>query len=114
MKFAKLIIAAAVLSVSGYAMADDEDQSSTYASQLCTLVAKEQSTGTVESYVGKLKSLTAGSQSPSAMNKAEFNEEQASEVAQGWISLSDDDKKQARSNSEQCQQMVMEQAQPSD
>ncbi len=114
MKFAKLLIAAAVLGASSYAVADDEDQTSTYASQLCTLVASEKSNDSVDNYVQKLETLTARSQPPHAMNNVPFDKEQAGEVAQGWVSLSDEDKKLARSNNQQCQQMIMEQAQPSD
>lgn len=72
----RLLIALTGLTLSASALAADADaQENVYAGQLCHLVSSEQKTGDMESYTAKLKAQMAASQSPSAMNKTEFDEE---------------------------------------
>lgn len=98
------------LSLSASALADDanaDTEQNVYASQLCHLVSSEKSTGTMESYVAKMKAQIASGQS-------EFDEEMAQEVISGWLQLGEDERSQLRHNQQQCEQTVMTQFQQED
>lgn len=101
------------------ALAADNDQpgnseESIYASQLCHIVSSEKKTGDMESYTAQLKSQVAASQSSSALNKSEFNEETVQEVISAWLELGDEQRSQLRHNQQQCEQTVMTQFQQQD
>jgi len=111
----RLLIALMGLTLSAGALAEEADaQENIYAGQLCHLVSSEQKTGDMESYTAKLKAQMAASQSPSAMNKPEFDEEIAQEVINGWLELGEEERGKLRHDQQQCEQTVMTQFQQED
>ena len=112
-----LLLALFGLTLSASALAEDanaDSEQNVYASQLCHLVSSEKSTATMDSYVAKMKSQMAASQSPSAVSPQEFDEETAQEVINAWLQLGDDERSQLRHNQQQCEQTVMTQFQQED
>lgn len=89
-------------------------QQNVYASQLCHIVSGETQVGSADSYVEKMKTYTAQSQSPSAMNQPQFDEDIANEVASAWLQLGEDERSKLRANEQQCEQTVMTQFQQED
>lgn len=112
MKFSVVIVSGMLLSAGAWAADDGEE--SVYASQLCHIVHSEKTTQTAESYVAKIKSGIAGSQSSSALQQPVFDEEKASEVAAAWLQLDDAERSKLRANEQQCTQSVMTQFQQED
>lgn len=111
------LFALAGLSLSASALAaegDDMQIENVYASQLCHLVSSEKKSGDMDSYVAKMKSQLAASQSSSSVEKPEFNEETAQEVISAWLELGEDERTQLRHNQQQCEQTVMTQFQQQD
>ncbi|ADU71066.1 enkurin domain-containing protein [Pantoea sp. At-9b] len=104
------LLALVGLALSTSALAEDPNsdaEQNVYASQLCHLVSSEKSTGTMDSYVAKMKAQMASGQ-------AEFDEEMAQEVISGWMQLDDEERSQLRHNQQQCEQTVMTQFQQED
>ncbi|MCZ4059884.1 hypothetical protein O3W44_13530 [Pantoea sp. LMR881] len=100
--------------VSGSALAANDNEQNVYASQLCHIVSSEQSVSSANQYVEKMKTYVAQSQSPSALNQPQFDEETANEVASAWLQLGDDERAKLRSNEQQCEQTVLTQFQQED
>lgn len=112
-----ILVALVGLSLSASAFAAEGDNTSeenVYASQLCHLVSSEKKTSDLDAYTAKMKSQLAASQSSSAMDKPEFNEEIAQEVISAWLELGEDERTQLRHNQQQCEQTVMTQFQQQD
>ncbi len=112
-----ILIALVGLSLSAPLFAADGDNTSeenVYASQLCHLVSTEKKTSDLDTYTAKMKSQLAGSQSSSAVDNPEFNEEIAQEVISAWMELGEDERAQLRHNQQQCEQTVMTQFQQQD
>ncbi|ALV90671.1 MULTISPECIES: hypothetical protein [Pantoea] len=105
-----LSLSASVLAAEG----DDNQMENVYASQLCHIVSTEKKTSDLDTYTAKMKSQLAASQSSSAVDKPEFNEETAQEVISAWMELGDDERAQLRHNQQQCEQTVMTQFQQQD
>lgn len=112
MKISQILLLSVL--ASGSALAADDTEQSAYASQLCHIVSSEKSVSTADQYVEKMKSSVAGSQSSSAFNKSEFDEELANEVASAWLQLGDEERAKLRKNTQQCEQTVMTQFQQED
>lgn len=100
--------------VSGSALAANEGEQNVYASQLCHIVSSEHAVSSADQYVEKMKTYVAQSQSPSAMNQPEFDEDIANEVASAWLQLGDEERAKLRANEQQCEQTVMTQFQQED
>jgi hypothetical protein len=112
-----ILVALVGLSLSASALAAEGDNTSEeniYASQLCHLVSSEKKTSDLDTYTAKMKAQLAASQSSSAMDKPEFNEETAQEVISAWMELGEDERAQLRHNQQQCEQTVMTQFQQQD
>ncbi|WP_343551668.1 hypothetical protein [Pantoea sp.] len=112
-----LLLALVGLSLSAAALAADGDnnqEENVYASQLCHLVSTEKKTSDLDTYTEKMKSQLAASQSSSAVEKPEFNEEIAQEVISAWLELGEDERHKLRHDQSQCEQTVMTQFQQQD
>jgi hypothetical protein len=112
MKITQILLLGVV--VSGSAMAADDNEQNVYASQLCHIVSSEKKVSTAEQYVEQMKSSVARSQSSSAMQQPEFDEETSGEVASAWLQLGEDERAKLRGNEPQCEQTVMTQFQQED
>lgn len=112
----KLMLLLAALAVTGAAHAEGEsdDPAQGYIANLCTLVTQEKSSGSVDSYIAKLKGLDARGQSPSAQEKPAFDEDEARTVIAAWMNLNEDQKKEARQSQEACQNAMMDEYQSQD
>ncbi len=112
-----LLLALVGLSLSAGVFAADGDnnpEQNVYASQLCHLVSSEKKTSDLDSYTEKMKAQLAASQSSSAMDKPEFNEEMAQEVISAWLELGEEERGKLRHSQQQCEQTVMIQFQQQD
>ena len=105
-----LLFSASTLAADG----DTNPEQNVYASQLCHLVSSEKKTSDLDTYTEKMKAQLAGSQSSSAVEKTEFNEEIAQEVISAWLELGEDEHGKLRHNQQQCEQTVMIQFQQQD
>lgn len=107
MKKTALLIA--MLAAAGFARAEEApaDAPDTYIANLCTLVTQEKAPESADSYITKLKALDARGQSPSSLEKPEFDEDEARTVIAAWMNLSDSRKQQAKQSPEECQTAII-------
>jgi hypothetical protein len=112
----KALMLLAILAATGAAQAadDSEDPAQGYIANLCTLVTQEKTSGSVDSYIAKLKALDARGQSPSAQEKPEFDEDEARTVIAAWMNLNENQKKEARQSPEACQNATLDEYQSQD
>ena len=112
----KVAMLLAILAATGAAQAADEteDPAAGYIANLCTVVTQEKTTDSDDSYIAKLKALSARGQSPSAQEKPEFDEDEARTVVAAWMNLNDQQKAQARQSLEACQNATLNEYQSQD
>lgn len=114
MKVTQIVLLSILATGSALAADDTDTEQNVYASQLCHIVSSEKKVASADQYVEQMKSSVARSQSSSAMNQPEFDEESAREVASAWLQLGDDERAKLRVNEQQCEQAVMAQFQQED
>ncbi|MEQ4530223.1 MAG: hypothetical protein ABN478_02825 [Mixta sp.] len=93
------------------AATDASNEAQTYIAGLCALTADQPATGqSQEALVQKLKQMSARGASPYAMDKPEFNQDEAEKVAKAYNSLPDEVKQKNR-DAEACKKVTLEQYQ---
>ncbi len=113
----KMMLLLAALTLTGTALAadsDPDDPAQGYIANLCTLVTQEKSAESSDSYIAKLKALTARGQSSSAQENPAFDEDEARTVVAAWMNLSEEQKQQARQNPQVCQSATLDEYQSQD
>lgn len=109
----RIFIPAVLLFAAASASAADEQQTqATYINHLCS-VAVEKPDASADYFLQKIKELSMRGESPSALNKEEFDQETSEEVVNSWQSLSPEQRQQAKST-EGCQQLMASEFQQSD
>ncbi|UJD91887.1 hypothetical protein FS594_24285 (plasmid) [Rahnella aquatilis] len=92
------------LLIAGSAVAEDttsQHTPATYINILCSS-ALNKPDGTADYFREQIKDISTQSQSPSSINKPEFNEDEADKVIETWTSLSKTDREKIRTQ-QQCQ-----------
>lgn len=91
---------------------DASNEAQTYISGLCALTGEQNAAGdSKEAYVQKLKDMTARGSSPYAMEKPEFDQDEAEKVVDAWMKLPDEVKKRNLKDADACKKATLEQYQ---
>ncbi|AUX93472.1 hypothetical protein [Mixta gaviniae] len=94
------------------AASDVSNQAESYIVGLCAMTGEQQASGqTQEQYVQKLKDMAKRGTSPYAMDKPEFNEDEAEKVAAAYMQLPDAVKKKNHQDQDACKKATMAQYQ---
>lgn len=92
------------------AAGDASNEAQTYISGLCALAGEQNAAGaSKETYVQKLKEMTTRGSSPYAMEKPEFDQDEAEKVVDAWMKLPDDVRKRNLKDAEACKKTTLEQ-----
>ena len=109
----RILIPTVLLFAAASASAADEQQTqASYINHLCSVVVT-QPEASADYYLQKIKEMSMRGESPSALNKDEFDQEIAEEVVNSWQSLSPEQRQQAKST-DACQQLMASEFQQAD
>ena len=87
-------------------------EAESYITGLCTVTGEQQATGqSQEEYVQQLKDMISHGSAPYAMNKPEFNQDEAEKVAAAYEKLPDKVKQNNLKDREACKKATLEQYQ---
>ncbi|MFD1803553.1 hypothetical protein ACFSFZ_15325 [Mixta tenebrionis] len=91
------------------------NEAQSYIAGLCAMTSEQQPVNqTQEQYVQKLKDMTRRGTAPYAMDKPDFNQDEAEKVAAAYTRLPEKVKRQNRQDQEACKKATMEQYQQAD
>lgn len=113
----KVVLLLAVITAIGAAHAEGEtdDPAQSYIANLCTIVMQEKSSGSADSYIARLKTLTPPGDAASPQQEdTAFDEDEARTVVAAWMNLNEDQKKVARQNQQTCQNATWDEYQSQD
>ncbi|QHM71034.1 hypothetical protein [Mixta intestinalis] len=97
------------------AATDVSNEAQSYIAGLCAMTSEQQPTNqTQDQYVQKLKDMTKRGTAPYAMDKPDFNQDEAEKVAAAYAKLPAKVKQQNRKDQEACKKATMEQYQQAD
>lgn len=114
MKKWMLLLAALAATSAAHAEGESDDPAMGYIANLCTLVTRDNTSGSVDNYLARLQALNARGQSPSAQEKPEFDEDEARTVIAAWMNLNENQKNEAHKNKEACQNALLDEYQSQD
>lgn len=98
-----------------HAATEASNEAQSYIAGLCAMNGEQSATdASKETYVQKLKDMTARGSSPYAMDKPDFNEDEAEKVVDAWMKLPDEVKKRNLQDAEACKKATLEQYQKDD
>ncbi|GLR09322.1 hypothetical protein COO59_03865 [Mixta theicola] len=94
------------------AATEASSEAESYIAGLCTITGEQRAVGeSQEEYVQKLKDMISRGSAPSAVNKPEFNQDEAEKVADAYMKLPDEVKKNNLNNADACKKATLEQYQ---